>query len=543
MTKSKHTARALTVSVLSMILCVAMLVGSTFAWFTDSVTSGKNKIVAGNLDVELEYAVPGEDGTIAENAWKTVEGATDLFKQDTLWEPGHAEVVYLRIRNAGTLALKYKFGMNIVSETEATNVNGDKFKLSQYLQYGVVEGQQSAFADRNAAIAAVTNPTSLAAYSKEGTMLAKTEPQYLALVVFMPETVGNEANYRGEVVPTIELGLNLVATQTPDESDSFGNQYDAGAAYPVVTQDAFNEALETAKPGDKIYLENRTYEMPEAKYELPEGVSIIGKEGTVISVDGANPELTGGSNYGMKISSDNVTIHNVEIIGENIGIDQYDSAVRITGNNVILDNVKIHAKKEDLTAPRSAAAVIISNTSGADNVVTIKNCDLFSTYKAIHIVDGTEGTVNIEGCTIQGTFTLNANTNSVYSIYAKDTLFNGWVSYGESATRAVFENCEFTPYMAGKYLVAYADTDFINCTFDPGFFPETKNGRSKVMTFTDCYRGDTKITAENILAEFHVDNDSDSIDQANGWTVIVNGTQVLPVVEPPDENEVPDPFA
>lgn len=522
MTNSKNTKRVLLASVLSVMLCVAMLVGTTFAWFTDSVTSGKNKIVAGNLDVELEYTTDFIE-------WKTVEDATDLFK-NALWEPGHAEVVYLRMRNAGTLALKYKFGMNIVSEPEATNVNGDKFKLSQYLQYGVVEGQQSAFADRNAAIAAVANPTSLANYTKEGTMLAKAEPQYLALVVYMPETVGNEANYRGEVVPTIELGLNLVATQTPHESDSFGSDYDANAEYPpVVTQDAFNEALETAKPGDKIYLENRTYEMPEAKYELPEGVSIIGKEGTVISVDGANPELTGGSNYGMKISSDNVTIHNVEIIGENIGIDQYDSVVKITGNNVILDNVTIHAKKEDLTAPRSAAAVIISNTSGADNVVTIKNCDLFSTYKAIHIVDGTEGTVNIEGCTVTGTYTLNANTNSVYSIYAKDTLFNGWVSYGESATRAVFENCEFTPYRAGKYLVAQADTDFINCTFDPGFFPETKNNRSKVMTFTDCYRGDTKITAENILAEFHVDNDSDSIDQANGWTVIVDGTQVLPV--------------
>ena len=57
---------------------------------------------------------------------------------------------------------------------------------------------------RNAAIAAVENPTSLAGYSKESTMLAKAEPQYLALVVYMPETVGNEANYRGDVVPTIE---------------------------------------------------------------------------------------------------------------------------------------------------------------------------------------------------------------------------------------------------------------------------------------------------------------------------------------------------
>lgn len=61
-TKSKNTKRALLASVLSLILCVTMLIGSTFAWFTDSVTSGKNKIVAGNLDVEL-YAKSGEDYT------------------------------------------------------------------------------------------------------------------------------------------------------------------------------------------------------------------------------------------------------------------------------------------------------------------------------------------------------------------------------------------------------------------------------------------------------------------------------------------------
>ena len=115
MTKSKSTKKALLSSVLALVLTCAMLIGTTFAWFTDSAKSGKNKIVAGNLDVELEYATVGEDGTLQN--WTSVEGRTDLFEQDTLWEPGHAEVVYLKARNAGTLALKYKFAMNILSET------------------------------------------------------------------------------------------------------------------------------------------------------------------------------------------------------------------------------------------------------------------------------------------------------------------------------------------------------------------------------------------------------------------------------------------
>ena len=56
MMNKKSTKRSLLLSALSLVLCLSMLVGTTFAWFTDSVTSGKNRIVAGNLDVELEYA-------------------------------------------------------------------------------------------------------------------------------------------------------------------------------------------------------------------------------------------------------------------------------------------------------------------------------------------------------------------------------------------------------------------------------------------------------------------------------------------------------
>lgn len=65
MTNPKQTKRALLMSLLSLLLCCAMLIGSTFAWFTDSVTSGNNKIIAGNLDIELGYATAfKEDGSV-----------------------------------------------------------------------------------------------------------------------------------------------------------------------------------------------------------------------------------------------------------------------------------------------------------------------------------------------------------------------------------------------------------------------------------------------------------------------------------------------
>ena len=224
---NKSTKKALLLSALSMLLCVAMLVGTTFAWFTDAVTSGKNKIVAGNLDIELEYTKDPSDA----DSWATVKDATDLLNKDALWEPGHAEVVYLRISNLGTLALKYQFAMNIYSEVEGTNVAGEKFMLSDHLKYGVVDFTAK-FADRDAAVKAVeSSAVALDNYTVNGTMLAGDPAKTVALVVYMPTSVGNEANYRGTQIPTIELGVELKATQLAYEKDFFGPDYDENAPW------------------------------------------------------------------------------------------------------------------------------------------------------------------------------------------------------------------------------------------------------------------------------------------------------------------------
>ena len=225
MTYKKSTKRSLLMSALALLLCFSMLVGTTFAWFTDNVTSGNNKIVAGNLDIELEHYKDGE--------WKTVSDASDLF-EDTLWEPGHTQVVYLRLSNLGTLALKYELAINIVSETPGKNVAGEDLFLSDYIHMGVVENQQPSFENRDAAVAAVGNAGIISeGYEADGEMIAGVDPLYMAVVVYMPETVDNEANYRGDAIPTISLGINLVATQLQAENDSFGKDYDEGAKYVI----------------------------------------------------------------------------------------------------------------------------------------------------------------------------------------------------------------------------------------------------------------------------------------------------------------------
>jgi len=122
MKRKNATRHALFTSIISLLLCVSMLVGTTFAWFTDSVESGYNTIAAGNLDVELNHADKGTSGTL-----QPVSSSTVLFDDVTLWEPGAALYETLQVMNAGTLALKYNLNLNVLKESVV-----DGYKLSDF---------------------------------------------------------------------------------------------------------------------------------------------------------------------------------------------------------------------------------------------------------------------------------------------------------------------------------------------------------------------------------------------------------------------------
>ncbi len=261
--KLKSKKSALLLSFTSLLLCFAMLAGSTFAWFTDTATTGVNKIQAGNLDIEVQYR------TTAGSEWKTLDNATDLFgAEGTLFEPGHTRVVELKIKNAGNLALKYKIGMNIASETPGTNKAGNPYKLSNYLKVATSPIQQY---DPNAGPHDVSYLMEQLIFEKGNVLawehrdFANFELEYtsngsvhelkpgdagiLGIKVYMPESVGNEANaISTDKAASINFGLNVVATQYTVESDSYSTQYDKDATYPVIVsnQQQANEAIKNA---------------------------------------------------------------------------------------------------------------------------------------------------------------------------------------------------------------------------------------------------------------------------------------------------------
>lgn len=223
------TKRALLTSVLALVLSLAMLAGSTFAWFTDTASTGVNRIVSGNLDVGLEY-------WDKESGWLDAENSKDLFDENALWEPGYTQIVYLKVKNNGNLALTYAMQITPVHETVGVNVDGEEFKLSDYIKFGwttfTVNGDGTPVAlDREAAQDIVGGGAQLGKTlhrQAEQPMKANAE-ELVALVAWMPENVGNEANY-STVQPTIELSLKVLATQAAVESDSFDKTYDKDAA-------------------------------------------------------------------------------------------------------------------------------------------------------------------------------------------------------------------------------------------------------------------------------------------------------------------------
>ena len=228
MTSSKSTKRALISSTLALLMCVAMLIGTTFAWFTDTASTAVNKIQAGNLDVQLEYS---KDFT----EWKKVNDTTKVFEDSTLWEPGRTEVVYLRVTNAGTLALKYTLGIYNLYNYTGKNVLGNKYSLSDYVKLGVAE-VDAAYADRAAAISAVQDSAktlnSIGDTGVVGADLATNTTKVYAMVLYMPTEVGNEANPKNNDpywAAKVSFGISVSATQAMSESDSFDNTYDEKA--------------------------------------------------------------------------------------------------------------------------------------------------------------------------------------------------------------------------------------------------------------------------------------------------------------------------
>ena len=208
MTNRKSTKRALLGSVMAMVLCLAMLVGATFAWFTDTASTGVNKIQAGKLDVALEMKDASGNWVSAEGKTLDFVKAADAKGEAILWEPGCTYTLpELRVVNNGNLALKYMI--------KITGIKGDA-KLNEAIEWTI--GDVAMGAEQH---------------------LKAGESNEFTIKGHMKESAGND--YMNESIDGI--AITVYATQDTVESDSFNSTYDESATYPVANVTELKEAL------------------------------------------------------------------------------------------------------------------------------------------------------------------------------------------------------------------------------------------------------------------------------------------------------------
>ena len=295
MTNRKSTKRALLGSVMAMVLCLAMLVGATFAWFTDTASTGVNKIQAGKLDVALE--MQNADGKWVSAEGKTLDfvKAADAKGEAILWEPGCTyELPALRIRNNGNLALKYKVII--------TGINGSA-KLNTVIDWTI--GDVAMGAEQH---------------------LAAGESSAFTIKGHMKESAGNE--YMNESIDGI--AITVVATQDTVESDSFNNTYDANATYPVVAVGDVNTDGDTVLKDKE---EDHTIQVTVPAGALDEGVQSLKlevvKSATPAGVQVASTESSQSYEVTMKDQSGNAVSTNGTLMTVEMNVGKNRTALKL----------------------------------------------------------------------------------------------------------------------------------------------------------------------------------------------------------------------
>lgn len=215
MKQHKATRTALTLSAFLLVFWIMLGTNATLAWFSDTTQTAKNTFVIGDLNLNVKY----KNGFVT--TYMDMDENSKVFNEHALYEPGYTQVVWLEIENRGTVDFNYKIAVDVSDYTTSTNRFGARFCLPPYLRFGVVFGDSEAQLNRQLAQAVDDGglgdymDVPLNTYSEKDEVTVKAgRTRYAAVVVYMPETVGNEANYQaGYDVPQVDLGMTVFAQQ------------------------------------------------------------------------------------------------------------------------------------------------------------------------------------------------------------------------------------------------------------------------------------------------------------------------------------------
>ncbi len=448
MTRARKTRSALFTSIISLLLCMSMLVGTTFAWFTDVAETGLNQIIAGNLDVALLNA-KGEN----------VENSENLFTMPKLWEPGAVAYAQLQVANKGTLDLQASMSINY---QDVNSLNGHV--LSEVLKYAVIEVSDVTSMSREQVLEAAKaspNKGALNLYDFKFELEPGEESPLQTLVVYWEpndDDTDNRYNANNGKKPSsgdalqINLGVKVFATQLGgndnNEHDSFGPDYDANITARVEDPDQLMDALQSGI-GAIILDEDVTLPGP---VEINSD-TILNLNGNTLTVNdqkgitvGENGELT-VDNGVISYTSDNyapfyATSNGVVNIEEGATVsvtstaveNQWGMAAAVYVNNGSNSVVNINGGVIEVSGTY-ATGVYVNYTKGGNHTVNFNGGTINVTGKeAIGLEVLSTNTLNLNGGTINvigedavafnvGTTTVTGNGNTVVNLYDGTALY------------------------------------------------------------------------------------------------------------------------
>jgi len=402
MTKKNSTKRVLVASILTLCMCFTMLIGTTFAWFTDSATSSGNVIKTGTLDVEMYWANGKADPADTATTW-TDATTGPIFNNDK-WEPGYTEVRHIKIENKGSLALKY--AVKIIP-------NGTVSELADVIDVYYADPAVQ-IADASALTADKklgTLTEALAGLDTTGTgNLAAGKADTITIAFKMQDDAGNE--YQNLSIGT-DFSIQILATQLTSESDSFGDQYDADAVFGTYIEldDGADlmAALASAKANMPLTVKlNGNVEWPTEGHHgendvTPASSILIDGNGYTITATGSGVTPIGDATAPMTLKNvtivDNSVSYNegaweftyLEMGGTSLNCENVTFADEIqTGTNATFTNCSFESNEE------SVYAVWVEDGSATFTNCTFTGCRGLKTHEAY----GTEvSSVIVKGCT------------------------------------------------------------------------------------------------------------------------------------------------
>ena len=459
-------------SVISLLLCISMLLGTTMAWFTDTVTNSGNRIVTGSLGIQLlKY-----EGDQTSGSYKDISNSEgDVFSSaeggnGILWEPNKTEVVFLQVMNSKNLALNYNIFLDVQN---IYNDNDEQLPLENVLSYAILDG-----VDANAYYDAVSNGTitcwedivALAGaqtgavpggYTKaaENGALLKDESDFFALVIHMDKEAGNE--YQNK---TLNIDIKVEAKQMSYEKDFFGNSYDADSEY----SDSADIELHVSPTGVDATADGSFDKPYKTLAKAAEVVSAMDHEGLTVKV-----LLHGGKYY---------LLDSVNMEGENAGGTKRnkviyqaagDGEVEITGyiqltceGKVYTPSAKIAAKVPEVALPhlyRFSITKAMTNIFGDSSFADV-NGDGKYDYKDINLTS-TKGAVDRrEGTGSSADTRYQTSVMDYYSlrVNGETQTIAEWPNNGEYATITEVVSAGGTGSSATEYATFKYDYDNID---------------------------------------------------------------------------------